>query len=236
MDRTYIAIAILATTSTSACTTWRVLDDKVSLRLSALARAKPARDELPGTPHLLDDGRIAYAVDLDAACVDITYFDRVHALTRRRRLTTLGAVVILTGVALTSVAAPVSAGAVAFALGMTGAGMVLGTAVQLPSRHDASDHDERVERDAVVHANPARCQDVRLFGALRLTTPWGEHATAALDDDGVARFAVDWRGADDNAPQRRWKVFASTPHTSAEFVLAAADQSGATARIDAARR
>jgi hypothetical protein len=232
MHRTDLAIAILA--ATSACTTWKVLGDSVSLRPSAIAHAVPARDELPGTPHLLDDGRIAYAVDLDTACQDVWYYDRVHAVTRRRKLTTFGAVFMLAGVALTSVA-PVTVGVLSYVLGLTGTGMVLGTAVQLPSRHDASDHDEIVERDAVVQANSVRCEDVGLFGALRLIAPWGANATSELDADGVARFAVDWRRADADALQRRWKIVATGPRTSVEFVLPVDDQLAATALIAASR-
>jgi hypothetical protein len=225
------AIAVVA--ALSGCVTWRVVDEHVELRPWP-ARLEVRRDAVPGAAHVLDDGRIAYAVDLDTACIAVVRSDRVRDVARRRRPTPAG-IVALAGGALLIVVTPWLGLPMVLAAG--GGALFVGTAVQLDGKHTRPDRATIVERDAVTSSHVAACDRGAPpgFGELALTAPWGELATSRVDDRGVATFAVDWTRARDDAPAGLWHVDADATGAVADFVLSPADQATASAQAHAPR-
>jgi hypothetical protein len=224
-------VAIAGYAALSGCVTWRNVDEHVELRPGA-PRIEPRRDLLPGTAHVLDDGRIGYALDLDTACVAVIRFDRVRDVARRHTPTPAGIVALATGGLLVAVT-PALGWPLVLAAG--GAALFVGTAVQLDGKHTPANHATIVERDAVTESHVAPCahDDPPWFGELALTAPWGELATSRVDDRGIATFAVDWTRARDGAAAGLWHVDADATGAVADFVLSPADRTAASAHIRA---
>jgi hypothetical protein len=228
MRRVLVVVAAL-----SGCTTWRVIEEQVELRPN-FPQIAPRRDELPGTAHVIGDGSIRYAIDLDTACMAVTRSDRVRHIARRKTLTTAGFVAIGGGLALVGLTPLLSLPTWFMGVGF---GVFLGTVMQLPGKHSPADHTMIVERDAVVDTANSPCTGVDVaaaFGDLALTAPWGERASAPVDATGGATFEVDWRRAGDEAPGGLWHIEAAS-QAVADFALSPADRIAARAQIDAVR-
>jgi hypothetical protein len=223
-----VVAATAAVAALSGCVQWRLVDEQVELRPDQ-ARLEPRRDAVPGAARMLDDGRVAYAIDLDTACVEVVRSDRVRRVARRHTPTAAG-IAALAGGGLLVIVTPWLGLPIVLAAG--GAALFTGTAVQLDGKHTVPTRSTIVERDAVTTTRVAACGPELLeFGTLALMTPWGARATARTDARGIATFAVDWTRARADGAAGLWHLDADMTGAGADFVLSPVDQAAASAHI-----
>jgi hypothetical protein len=159
-------------------------------------------DALPGNAELLDDDRVAFAVDLDRACQRIPQLYVQHATAPASRGAIAG--LALVGVAA-ALAAPCLAGCssgyrshvVIPGVAVGAGGLVVGlAALAQHAMHprlaavDSAPIDAPAPRQIGV---PCGAHDVS-GTELELVAPWGALFAAELERDGTARFDVDWLG------------------------------------------